>query len=504
MKKIDRLKTALATIRADAAGLSAADTVRRCISSLDAETLLCAGECFTQRSENLRELENLAESLNGSADDSLSAFLRVYERAKEGSKSPQRNFAPPKGAVCVTSIHKSKGLEWPIVFVSNTGHGFNDRDIRDPSLLLDYELGTALKVKLNKDDGVNLRSHKTIHYLAAAIAMKRRNRAEELRLRYVALTRARYSLFISGCAKDSENLIENCYTLSFGGSVSEYDILGADSTLKWFLLAAFASTGNAGIIGLRNRGRIDKYPFTIELIPITQQAAQQTVERQIPEIDPQMLAALRERLAFTPPTLPLSTVPAKLAVTAIAEQRGQSALYRPAFARDGLTAAERGTAMHKFMQCADYAAASASAADELQRLVDGEYISAFDAEHINIAAVQRLFDSELGRRLTSAKKVMRELEFIDSLPSDRIANMPHELANERVLVQGIADCVLIEDDGAVIVDYKSDKVTGMQQLVERYSGQLKLYRSALASRLSVSIKSCVLYSFALADYVEID
>ena len=504
-EKYDRLRAALRDIRADAAGLSAADTVRRCISALDIETLLCAGDDYSSRVENLRALESLADSLTGSTDDSLSAFLRMCERAKQngGAIGERRAFSPPVGSVCIASVHKSKGLEWPIVFLADTAHGFNNQDTRDRAMLLDADLGVAFKVNRYRDDGITVYSHETVQFTASALAIKRRMVCEELRLRYVALTRAKYSLFISGCDKDPEQYIKKHAKLINNGKISQYDILSASNSLDWFALAFCASVGSALADAAAHKTEFFSYPFTVLVDPEQYGVLPLPEAGETAAPDPERVSELKKRLEFVAPTLPLAAVPAKRSVTAIAEQHGSAPLYRPSFAREGLTAAERGTAMHKFMQCADYKAAAQSAAAELARLVEGEYITPFDAEHINTDSMQRLFDSGLGRRLAGAETVMRELEFIDTMPAEKIAQIPPQLAAESVLVQGIADCVIIEPDGAVIVDYKSDRVDDISVLVERYGGQLAIYREVLSRRLPVPIKSCIIYSFALAQYVEL-
>ena len=195
-------------------------------------------------------------------------------------------------------------------------------------------------------------------------------------------------------------------------------------------------------------------------------------------------------------------MPSKLAVTALAEKGGGGSLYKPSFARKGLTAAERGTAVHRFMQCADYSAAARSVAAELDRLVKAEFISERDARGVDVAALERLFASNLGKRLAGAE-VLRELEFIDFVRAGDITELAGPLAEERVLVQGIADCVLLEEGGATLVDYKSDSVSEPGELIERYGAQLALYKRALERRLALRVRRCVIYSFALAREIDL-
>jgi ATP-dependent helicase/nuclease subunit A len=219
--------------------------------------------------------------------------------------------------------------------------------------------------------------------------------------------------------------------------------------------------------------------------------------------NPALTAAINRRAGFSYGRLPLSDLPGKLAVTDLAGGSHGGSLYRPSFSRGGLSAAERGSAIHLFMQCADYGRAALSAAGELERLVSREFISREAADSIDVSKLELFFASELGQKAAGGE-TLREYAFIDAIDASEVKKgLPPDLAGQKVLLQGIADCVILEPDGAILVDYKSDRAVSAEQLAERYRSQLELYRAALNRRLPVKVKSSVIYSFELGRAIEL-
>jgi ATP-dependent helicase/nuclease subunit A len=164
----------------------------------------------------------------------------------------------------------------------------------------------------------------------------------------------------------------------------------------------------------------------------------------------------------------------------------------------GMTAAQKGSATHRFMQYADYDAAACSVEQELQRLVSLGFMDAKEAEVVDRSAVALFFKSELALRMNNAPKVLRELRFMGELTAKELSPYTDKVKGEEpVVLKGVADCVLLEADGAVIIDYKTDRVESCEELIERYSGQLSLYAQMLGGYLDRPVKECWIYSFAL-------
>ena len=170
-------------------------------------------------------------------------------------------------------------------------------------------------------------------------------------------------------------------------------------------------------------------------------------------------------------------------------------LGKPAFmSTTGLDAAQRGTAMHAFMQFCDFKSAAADLDGEISRLANHSYLTAEQAQALDKKALAALFGGDLGRRLLSADKVYRELNLSSFLPLSKFIN---RASDEKVLVRGIADCILEENGKLVLIDYKTDKVKSEAELLERYKNQIDFYRTVAAKSLEKEVIEAGLYSFYL-------
>ena len=167
-----------------------------------------------------------------------------------------------------------------------------------------------------------------------------------------------------------------------------------------------------------------------------------------------------------------------------------------------MTPAERGVAVHKFMQFADLAAASRDPEGEILRLRDHGFITAEEADQMDRGTIRRFFAGTVGRRILGAEKVYREIRFLREFTREELAAVAPELGlGGSTVVQGIADCVILEEGRGTIIDYKTDRVGTMEELRERYHSQLELYRAILEEYLGVPIREKVLYSFTLSDSI---
>jgi len=249
----------------------------------------------------------------------------------------------------------------------------------------------------------------------------------------------------------------------------------------------------------------------LDLMPV--RAPRITEEAASPEpvslpADTEYLEQLKERAAYVYPYRELGAVPVKLAASALAHRAMHDrfvAVSRPAFFSDtALSPAERGTAMHQFMQFADYAAAAEDVEREIARLVREGFLSPMQGASLSRPRLVAFFKSELYRRIGNAERVQREYAFTVERPVSLCAPVSEDVAaGETVLVQGIADCLFYENGRWVIVDYKTDRVDTPEELVERYRPQLMLYKEALENGLGETVGECLLYSFALQRTVEV-
>jgi ATP-dependent helicase/nuclease subunit A len=155
--------------------------------------------------------------------------------------------------------------------------------------------------------------------------------------------------------------------------------------------------------------------------------------------------------------------------------------------------------MHKFMQFADYEAARDALDREIKRMRAQHYLTEMETESLSKARLRAFFQSTLASRIFSSPRVFRELKFMAEFGRKELSAFIDDMDEESlVAVQGVADCVFIEDGKAVIVDYKTDRVKTERELLDRYAVQLDFYRKILARSLDMPVKECVIYSFSLS------
>lgn len=242
--------------------------------------------------------------------------------------------------------------------------------------------------------------------------------------------------------------------------------------------------------------------------------------------DPALVETLRAGFGWQYPAADLAAVPAKVSVTSIVHKQEQTTLERPAFlSKDGLTAAEMGTALHAFLEHADFAALAAGLAGggdtlaeairtERQRQVEAKLTRPEIAGKLDVSKIRRFVEGEAFARIRAAKQVLRELDFITGPACQRGAGGAGEwprpqadsaAAQARVLVQGIADIVLVFDDHIELLDYKTDRKKTEQEFLDAYRAQLELYALAIEKRFAPKpVTYQGIYSFSLNRLLEVE
>jgi ATP-dependent helicase/nuclease subunit A len=174
---------------------------------------------------------------------------------------------------------------------------------------------------------------------------------------------------------------------------------------------------------------------------------------------------------------------------------------KPRFlAEKGLTGAEKGTAFHNFMKYANYESAKVSLTEEIKRLVEEKFITKAQADSINPDSVEKFLGSDLFKRMMDAKWFEREYEFLVVL-GEEDTPLIKGTGKEKISVQGVADVVFEENDELVIVDYKTDRITNVNTLAERYSSQLNLYSLSIEKVMGKKVKEMILYSVLLGEWI---
>ena len=208
------------------------------------------------------------------------------------------------------------------------------------------------------------------------------------------------------------------------------------------------------------------------------------------------------------PTQALTSVPVKAAASELAGRQAQKEYAfssRPAFLESqGMTAAEKGTALHAFVQFADYTRAAEDFSQELKRLTERKFLTEEQAKAVDEKQALRFLNSDLIRRMLRSPCLLREYRFTIWIPASEIQEeLPEEQAQEPVLLQGAVDCVFEEDGAWILVDYKTDRVKTMEELAARYAAQLDLYEKAMERCTGKPVKQKLLYSFPLGEIISL-
>jgi len=461
------------------------------------------------RRQSLLLLVEYAQTYHQVGYKQLGGFVGLLTRLREGGGdlSPAGLVNDGSAGVKVMSVHRSKGLEFPVVILAGTARQFNLTDLNQ-NTLLHSEYGFACV----RRDAQALKQYSTIPMQAIRLEARRATLGEELRVLYVALTRAREKLIVTACPRG--NLSKKLTALvgdMTGGRLSSRAADEARSAMDWLLMALLRHSDGAPLrelAGCQNLNFSSTSPlWKVEVVNPPEKTvgtAEAVGISRAAQVDPALLSTLQERLAWRYPRQNQVVIPAKMAVSALGKRGVENLARRPRFMGEhALTSAERGQAMHSFMQFADYQRARDDLCTEVERLRARGFLSVIQADSLDLVRLRTFFHSQLADRIFAAKTVMRELKFLGQCGDEMLGEYLEGMdADSRVALQGVADCVFIEEGGAVILDYKTDRVQTARQLTERYAFQLRLYRQILGGALPVPIKECLLYSFALGVAIE--
>ena len=484
---------------------------------------LPAGE---QRRANLDMLMEKAVAYEQTSYHGLFHFIRYIDRLMkyDVDYGEAEIVSEQENAVRLMSIHKSKGLEFPVVFVCGMGKQFNEQDLNS-NMIFHPEFGIGLKWF---DCEKRTKANTLIHQIFAMEA-KKENLGEELRVLYVALTRAKEKLILAGTCKLPK---EGQYSgFSREGKVPFSTRYDAKSYWDWVI----------PVLGMEN----PDYRYVIWDEARMQQEEQRklqdtalehrTLLEALQNVSEMELAQLKETFSWEYAWKEEGAHKQKVSVSELKhramEERSESAEqtlntaqplfpdeiatpYVPRFVQEVKenAGALYGTMVHRFLECLDFAGLP-DFADEKQGLYSvKQQIDALcalgrmqeaDAKRLNWKQLLGFLQSDTAKRMRAAAEqgaLEREKPFVMSVPANLV--WEDSRPEEDVLIQGIIDVFWEEADGIVLLDYKTDHVDNAQELVRRYKKQLELYADAL-SRFSDEkpVKEILIYSFALAETI---
>lgn len=452
-----------------------------------------------QKCANLRLLTEYIKNYEASSGGGLNGFLRYIDNLKSHKKdlTSAATVSASADAVQIFTIHKSKGLEFPFVFLCRSFKGFNKQDLQKQTLF-DRQLGVAFRIR-RRD---TRQKYQTVPF---AVLKKRKERelvSEEMRLLYVALTRAKEQLFITVPDGDKlANLLNKCDEYAVSGYS---DAKSAGCFMDW-ILGTLSTHGDFKAI---NGGTVD--PTLFKVCKIKCGKPEESVSEQLAEELPdKAITENIKRLCGFGYDRAQSELAAKLTVTEIAKSEQAVTLsdniFRLPDSPAKISAAERGTAHHTFMQYADFALAERDIEAAILSVCDMGFISEAEADALDRRRLNAFFSSDLYSRLKNSQKIMREKKFLVKISDLSLDDELGKVYNQtNGMLQGIADALFFEEDGVVLIDYKTDRGVTEEVLADRYGMQLRLYSAALGLILGTPVKEAYIYSFGLSKAILIN
>ena len=505
----------LAALRACACVTTVDELIGRVLEQTSLGAVTCAVSGGETPMKNLNLLRHFARGYEASGGKTLSDFVWYIDRLLDNGvelPSASGGDADTLNGVRVLSVHKSKGLEYPFCFLAGTAKRFNKMDL-NADILIDNVAGLGIRRK------VGVCRYNTLPRLAVEIEIERNELAEELRILYVALTRAREKLMVVGALANAEKYIGDMASqLMFDTIIDPYTVTGAKKLLDWLTLCALVNPSSRKNM-LRGSEQItlrEAYPTwqfslinepeQLALTPQDEELLRVTDAPSVTETD--YAAMLSWNLSYQYPHAAAVGLPQKVSASQIAHQAGSDYFERivakPGFlSRDRSTAVERGSAHHLFLQYCDFEKARKDIAAEIERLLTEGALSDTQAELIDRAALSKLLQTPLFDRVTASPKIYREERFTVKIrPS--LVDEDYPDSGDEIVMQGAVDLAFEENGKLVIVDYKTDRVREIGKLAVLYRKQLLLYREALRRSMEQEVGECLICSLALNDVISVE
>ena len=510
------------------------------------------------RQANLKVLFERAKKYETASFKGLYNFIRFIERLQlsSGDMGSAKIIGENDNVVRIMSIHKSKGLEFPVVFLVNTNKKFNEEDIRKNPVLLHQNLGIGARY-INYNAQIQ---YDTLSREAVKEIIETESISEEMRVLYVALTRAREKLFITGTSNDLEKELEDIEKQKeiyskLNGKINPILVKKYKSYLDWILLVrSYEKENSKDVIELNT---IDKKEILNNVKDNenqeenTMQKVVETLEKQDKQINSN-LEKIKEQIEYEYPNKLATTIPTKSSVTKIKQIKNEQVMQinieqaeiskknnqeknekseqqetkisfeKPKFLQDEkeqkISASKKGTLIHLCLQ--HLKPKEEYNIDKIQNLINNlvlkQIITQKEADAIDASKILQFTKSKIWDLLKNAKKYYQEKPFYINVPASEIYSKEAEKKGientdksieENILVQGIIDLYFVtQDNKLILVDYKTDYVPQgkEKELIEKYQSQLLLYKQALENSLHKKVDITYIYSVFLDKEIEIN
>ena len=484
-----------------------------------------------KRRANLDQLIEDALQFEKGSFSGLFNFIRYIEKAKqkEYDEGEANVYSENDNLLRIMSIHQSKGLQFKVVFLSSIQKSFNKQDLRE-SILLDEKLGMASQYV----DPETRIKYPSLQLTAIKEKIEEENQAEELRLLYVAMTRAEEKLVMTGVVKNLSYYMEkhpvkddlSLEDLRNANSYFDFMMLGFSRSLSQNLetpIVKLKLYNKQDLSGIKKEEKAEKFSLRDELYSFLKKKREKTLEEEewdkdfsyrysheesthlypkyaVSLLKEQAIEALKEqektaedfRIFREDDTETVDTGNTGEAVNSM--ERLQFPKRKKEKREKGL-GAKIGDSFHHALALFDYT----KGLEQLPAILEEEELALIHKEQL-----ETFLSSTLGECFKKAyleKRLFREKHFMRALPYHSL--FPERTEKDEVLLQGIIDAFIVEDDGIILVDYKTDRVKSEEELRERYQKQIMLYSDALEAILGKKVKRRVLYSFYLGKEVEI-
>lgn len=473
------------------------------------------------RAANLKMLFERAKEYENASFKGLFNFINYLDKLKtnNGDLGAAKLIGENDNVIRIMSIHKSKGLEFPVVFLCGTGKQFNMQDLND-NILLHNKLGIGPEY-INYERKIQ---YSTLAKEALKIQMKRETVSEEMRVLYVALTRAKEKLIITGVSKDlSKQLAKKQELVDIEKKSEDVKIpvsliKKSNSYLDWLQLISIYNkdkikdilqVNEINVNDIMKNTSTDKQEVKIDIDSISAEKRDEKIIKQI-----------SDKINWEYEYITSTVIPSKTSVTKLKELANnveQSSINRmdcrgdhwsseipiPEFLKPQteLTGAQKGTIMHLCMQKLnlkkEYNIDEIS--EFVSKLVYDKIITKEEAESVNKEQILEFTKSNLAKRIKGAKEIYKEKPFYININvmENFALTVPQPVKDfdENILVQGIIDLYFIDENNKlVLVDYKTDKIRNAEDLIPKYKAQLELYKKALEDALNRKVDEVYIYS----------
>ncbi len=499
-----------------AVSLPASELIRKIYEDTSFSTICAALPNGNQRVSNLRLLQSMAADYDRTSILGISGFVRYLDRMDENEidTKPASTISENADVVRIMTIHGSKGLEFKYCIVLNTNNKFNMMDINQKNIILHPTLGVGIKGR-NFETG---NTYPCLAHKAVQLEKKKNLMAEYIRVLYVALTRAKEKLIIIGSGDDElEKFIEK-YAFEFteDANIPPYVVNKCGSLLDLLMYPTLmhpsakclrdASPINIPISPSNCKINVNWHQNILEEIVMS--TANTFKEISYDDTFKELVKTIEENIQYEYPYKALANVTTKRAASHLKDGEFSEAFFastRPEFvSKSGLTPAERGTCLHKFMQYANFENAQKDIDLERERLERLGFLTQKETDAINPKKVLSFFKSDIYQRMKNSPNLMREKKFAVLVPAGRFdPSLPDNQKDEPVLIQGIADCVFEENGNLIIVDYKTDQTKDEEVLINRHKPQLETYVSALTECIGKPVTEAYIYSFSLDKEIKV-